>query len=58
MKKLFLIVVTVFLNITLFSCSTSGDDEVYLENPIEVATDDEGPILPPPPPPPGGNGGG
>lgn len=50
---------TVFLNITLFSCSTDGDDQAYFENLIEAETGGDGEIIPPPPPPPpAGNGGG
>jgi hypothetical protein len=54
MKKIILITLTVFLNVTLTSCSIN-DDEI---NPQDFETieatggDDEGEILPPPPPPP------
>ncbi len=58
MKKIVLILVTVILNVFLFSCSP---DEV-LENGVldnleapQACCDQEGDIPPPPPPPPGGN---
>ena len=59
MKKIVVILFTVFLNLTLFSCSMGGDDQAFLEDQIEAETGGDGEILPPPPPPPpGGNGGG
>lgn len=57
MKKISLIVLTVILNMALFSCST--DDLALEEIKIEqqATGDEDGDILPPPPPP-AGNGGG
>jgi hypothetical protein len=57
MKKLFLILTIALLNVTLFSCTTDTDDQVFLEQMQleESSTDGEAPILPPPPPE--GNGG-
>jgi len=59
MKKIVLILVTVILNVFLFSCTS--DDIISdggldnLEAP-KACCDQEGDILPPPPPPPtGGN---
>ena len=57
MKKISLILLTVILNLAMFSCTT--EDIALDESFIELAeTDGDAPILPPPPPPPGGNGGG
>lgn len=55
MKKIVLIIVTVFLNSFLTSCSLN-EDKVLLEEVENVQStggDDEGEILPPPPPPSG-----
>ena len=69
MKKISLIIITVFLNFFLYSCSgeelvytgESSNSELYTtgqsfstEN-EEDCCGDEGDILPPPPPPGGGN---
>jgi hypothetical protein len=57
MKKISLILLTVILNMALYSCTS--DDIALDESFIELAeTDGDGPILPPPPPPPGGGTGG
>ncbi len=46
MKKIILILLTVFLNVTLFSC-TSMEDAVLDENPTELSpTGEDGDILP------------
>lgn len=46
MKKFILIILTVFLNVTLFSC-TSMEDAVLDENPTELSpTGEDGDILP------------
>lgn len=52
MKKLFIIIVTVFLNLGFQSCTPQALDE-DLQMP-QACCGDEGEI--PPPPPPGGNG--
>ena len=56
MKKLFLILVTVFLNASLFANTNNIKAEAYLDQTpvVNMNTDGDGPILPPPPPPPGG----
>lgn len=56
MKKIMIIILTVFLNSFLTSCS-ANDDELVMERLEDVQStggDDEGEILPPPPPPPKG----
>ena len=63
MKKTFLIIVTVFLNLSLFSCSEADDFLTDENQGVEVLEEtqaccgEEEEILPPPPPPPptGGN---
>ena len=51
MKKLLLIVLTVSLNLALFSCTPDKIIEETTE--VQACCDDEGTIeLPPPPPPP------
>ena len=52
MKKISLILITVFLNMALFSCTTDTDDEILLTNGKyeTLANDAEGNIPPPPPP--------
>lgn len=58
MKKIILILVTVILNVFLFSCSS---DEILEEGILDnleapqACCDQEEDIPPPPPPPPGGN---
>ncbi|MCW5516915.1 hypothetical protein [Muriicola sp. Z0-33] len=54
MKKIYVIVFTVFLNTAFLSCTP----ESYVEEAIEVEAccGDSGDIPPPPPPPPGGGG--
>ena len=57
MKKIFIIILTVFLNSALTSCSID-DNEIMpeeIENVQNTGGNDEGEILPPPPPP--NNGG-
>ncbi len=59
MKRLFLIILTVFLNVSFFSCTSLDEDEY--ENPSQILTqgccgDGETDPPPPPPPPPGGGG--
>jgi len=49
MKKMFLIVVTVFLNLGLFSCTP---DAVIQQENVPQACCGEDIIIPPPPPPP------
>lgn len=50
MKKIILIVFTVFLNVALTSCS-QGEIIEDLEE-VQACCDGNGEILPPPPPPP------
>lgn len=53
MKKIMIIILTVFLNSFLTSCS-ANDDELVMERLEDVQStggDEEGSILPPPPPP-------
>lgn len=53
MKKIALIILTVFLNIGIQSCTP----QELNENTQQACCGDDGEILPPPPPPPpGGNG--
>jgi hypothetical protein len=51
MKKISLIVLTVILNMSLFSCSTDDLtlDDINIEQ--QATGDEDGDILPPPPPP-------
>ncbi|MGB0880892.1 MAG: hypothetical protein ACPGTO_10035 [Polaribacter sp.] len=55
MKKIILIVFTVFLNVALTSCS-QGEIIEDLEE-IQACCGEDEPILPPPPPPPPPTGG-
>ncbi|WP_417558764.1 hypothetical protein [Mesoflavibacter zeaxanthinifaciens] len=58
MKKLYLILLTVFLNSAFFSCTPQALNEATTAS--EQATDccgDDGELPPPPPPPPPGDGG-
>ena len=53
MKRLFLIALTVFLNVAFFSCTPLDDEDEYQE--LVTNQEDccgEGEIIPPPPPPP------
>lgn len=54
MKKIMIIILTVFLNSFLTSCS-ANDDELVMERLEDVQStggdDEDGEILPPPPPP-------
>ena len=53
MKKIYIILFTVFLNLALFSCSTQP-----LEEPVkaeQACCGNNGGDPPPPPPPPNGN---
>jgi len=57
MKKIIIILLTIFLNIGLYSCTPQALNE-DLQTP-QACCGDEGelpPPPPPPPPPPGGNG--
>lgn len=58
MKRFFLIALTVFLNVTFFSCTSLDEDEY--ENPnqelVQGCCGEEGDTDPPPPPPPPGGG--
>ena len=56
MKKIALILFTVFLNLGLFSCTPQAISEEI--NNEQACCGDDGHIPPPPPPPVGGNGGG
>lgn len=53
MKKIYLVLFTVFLNSMFFSCTppSLGGEEV-IETEIAECCDEDGEILPPPPPPP------
>jgi hypothetical protein len=57
MKKIILITLTVFLNMSLFSCSESDDFDIQenqgveVQNEIQACCDGNEEILPPPPPP-------
>ncbi|WP_298881938.1 hypothetical protein [uncultured Polaribacter sp.] len=57
MKKIILITLTVFLNLSLLSCSESDDFDIENNTGTEVLNssaeccDGNGEILPPPPPP-------
>ena len=54
MKKVYIILVTVFLNLVVVSCTpTSIVDEAMAP---QACCGDDGEIPPPPPPPPGGGG--
>lgn len=53
MKKIYLLLLTVFLNATFFSCNpTSLIEDELIEQQATDCCDEEGDILPPPPPPP------
>ncbi len=57
MKKVFLAVLAVFLNMFLFSCTTESvaeTEEMYHTLATEGDDEDPTPVPPPPPPPPGG----
>ena len=55
MKKIILITLTVFLNLSLFSCSESDDFDIQENQGVEVldgtqaCCDGNGELLPPPP---------
>ena len=52
MKRIFLIMLTVFLNLALFSCTPEDDNEYQERAEIEACCGEEGDVTPPPPPPP------
>lgn len=52
MKKIYLILLTVFLNLAFFSCTPNSINEDS-ETP-QACCDEDGDLLPPPPPPPPG----
>ncbi|HNP67198.1 MAG TPA: hypothetical protein PKH16_04770 [Aequorivita sp.] len=56
MKKIILVLLTVFLNLGLFSCTPQAISEEVKST--QACCGDDGHIPPPPPPPVGGNGGG
>ncbi len=55
MKKITLILVTVFLNMALFSCTPQAMSEEVKG--VQACCGDDGNLPPPPPPTVGGNGG-
>lgn len=56
MNKIYLLLLTVFLNLAFFSCNpTSLTDDALIEQ-ADNCCDEEGDILPPPPPPPSQGG--
>lgn len=59
MKKLIIVLLTVFLNLFLTSCSINDHELISeeIENAQNTGGDDEAEILPPPPPPPPTTGG-
>lgn len=59
MKRLFLIILALFINVSFFSC-TSLDDDLEYQNQVETqdCCGDGETDPPPPPPPPGGGSGG
>jgi len=53
MKKVYILLLAIVLNIALYSCTKPGvAEEGFL---IEACCGDDGDIPPPPPPPPGGD---
>ena len=56
MKKIYLVLLTVFLNFAFFSCTPEALNENV--NVPQACCDDDGDIPPPPPPPPPGDGNG
>jgi len=54
MKKIVLIMFTVFLNIALYSCSPTSTTDDTIQP--QACCGDDGEILPPPPPPTGDGG--
>ncbi len=63
MKKIILITLTIFLNMSLFSCSESDDLDIQENQGVEVQNESKAccdgneEILPPPPPKPTTNNG-
>lgn len=55
MKKIYLLLLTVFLNVAFFSCTPEALNE-NVTVPQACCGDDGELPPPPPPPPPGGNG--
>ncbi|WP_452228284.1 MULTISPECIES: hypothetical protein [unclassified Lacinutrix] len=56
MKKIYVILLTVFLNVALFSCTPTSIQEDAPTATVDCC-DEDGDIDPPPPPPPPGNRG-
>lgn len=57
MKKLYLLLLTVFLNLAFFSCTPQALNESGVSaTEVGDCCDEDGEILPPPPPPPGNGG--
>ncbi len=56
MKKIYVIILTVFLNVVLFSCTPTSMQEDVPSATVDCC-DEDGDIDPPPPPPPTGNEG-
>lgn len=50
MKKILLLVLTVTLNLSLFSCTPESVIDTATD--VQACCDNQGPIIPPPPPPP------
>lgn len=50
MKKIYLIVFTVFLNVAVFSCSPENTASENIEEVEVPCCGDDGDIIPPPPP--------
>jgi len=55
MKKIILVLLTVFLNLGLYSCTPQAMSEEVKNT--QACCGDDGDLPPPPPPPYGGNGG-
>jgi len=58
MKRIFLIALTVFLNVALFTSCTDDEFEELLNEPVACCGTGEDPPPPPPPPPGDGDTGG